>query len=132
VVAVAGALALTLSYGAVLSAPASAGTKWKVAASGHSSGQYSLANANTEIQNPVKIEVTVTQASLVQWTIYCTKGGKVITLPAGKTTLKAAGSVQLKITKSASNCQLAANAENDGTGTLNLSIKYSGGSVGEQ
>jgi hypothetical protein len=128
----ASALALTLSYGAMLSGPASAGTKWKVAASGHSTGQYSLANANTEIQNPVKIEVTVTKASLLQRTIECTKGSKVIALPSGKKTLTGAGSVPLKITKSASNCQLAANAENDGTGTLKLSIKYSGGSVGEQ
>jgi hypothetical protein len=127
VVTLASALALTLSYGALFSAPASAGTKWKLVDSGKASGQNALANANGEVLNPKKIEVTVTAASFVQWTVECTKGGKLITLPSGKTTLKGAGSVQLKITKSAANCQLAASAENYGTGTIKLSIEQSGG-----
>lgn len=126
-------LSLALSAGglALASAPASAGTKWKVAASGTSSGQNTLANANTEIQNPVKIEVTVSKAALVQWTVGCTKNGKYIMLPSGKATFTKAGYAAVKVTKSASNCAIAANAENYGTGTDKLSIKFSGGSVGE-
>jgi hypothetical protein len=113
------------------SAPAGAGTKWKVAASGKTTAKIPLANANTEIQNPVKIEVTVTKGALVQWTVDCTKGGKEIMLPSGKATLKGAGSVQVKITKSASDCAIAANADDFGTGIIKLSIEFSGGSVGE-
>lgn len=123
-------ISLALGIGAI-AAPASAGTKWKVAVSGKSTGQYSVANANTEILNPVKVEVTVTQGALVQWSVDCTKGGKLVKFPSGKEMLKAAGSVQVKIAKSASVCAVAANAQNDGTGADTLSIKFSGGSVGE-
>ena len=126
-------LSLVVALGGVAMSgtSAGAGTTWKVAASAKSTGQYSLANANTEILNPVKVEVTVTQAALVQWSVDCTKGGKLVKFPSGKEMLKAAGSVHVKIAKSASVCAVAANAQNDGTGTDKLSIEYSGGSVGE-
>jgi hypothetical protein len=119
------ALALTLSYGALFNAPASAGTKWKVVASGSTTGLYALANTNAEVVSPVKIELKVTGASLVQWSMDCIKGSKVIP-SKGKKSLKAAGTVQLKVTKSANNCQLAANAQNDGTGKITLSIESAG------
>jgi hypothetical protein len=124
-------LSLLFSLGglAMASAPASAGTKWKVAASATAKGLDKIAGTNTEILKPVKIEVTVTAASFVQWTIYCHKGGKLIMLPSGSKTLTAAGSVQLKFPKSASDCEPSASAENSGTGSIKLSIEFSGGSV---
>jgi hypothetical protein len=128
----AAALSLVLGLGVVTLAefPASASTKWKVAASGKSTGHYSLANANAEILNPVKIEVTVTQAALVQWSVDCTKGTTFIKYPSGKEMVTKAGSVPVKIAKSANSCAVAANAQNYGTGTDELSIEFSGGSVG--
>jgi len=44
----------------------------------------------------------------------------------GKTTLKGAGAIKLKVAKSSNNCQLAANALNGGPGQLTLSIKSAG------
>jgi hypothetical protein len=123
-------LALTLGVVAFVAAPASAGAKWKVAASSKSTGQYSLADVNTEVLNPMKFEVTVTSPALVQWAMDCVKGSKII-MTKGKDALKAAGAVPVKVATSSSKCQLSANAQNYGTGTDTLSIKFSGGSVGE-
>ncbi|MGB7103608.1 MAG: hypothetical protein WBD82_03335 [Acidimicrobiales bacterium] len=122
VMALASAAVLTLGCGALLSAPASAGIKWTLLSSGKATGQYALANTNGEVVKPVKIELKVTGASLVQWSMDCFKGSKLI-MTKGKSTLKAAGTVQLKITKSANNCQLAANAQNYGAGKITLSIE---------
>ena len=44
-------LALTLGVVAFVAAPASAGAMWKVAASSKSTGQYSLADVNTDQMN---------------------------------------------------------------------------------
>ena len=119
-------LSLLLSIGGLaIAAPAGAGTKWTVVSSGKATGSNSLANTNTEVMNPVKIEVTVTGPALVQWSMDCVKGSKVI-MTKGKTTLKGAGAIKLKVAKSSNNCQLAANALNGGPGQLTLSIKSAG------
>jgi hypothetical protein len=111
--------------GSVIAGPASAGTKWTLVDKGSASGANSLANANGEVTNPVKIEVTVTKPALVQWSLECTKGSKLYK-SSGKDTLAAAGNVQVKVTKSAANCAIAANALNEGSGTITLSIKSAG------
>jgi hypothetical protein len=64
--------------------------------SGKATGSNSLANTNTEVMNPVKLELTV--PALVQWSMDCVKGSKVI-MTKGKTTLKGAGAVKLKVAR---------------------------------
>jgi hypothetical protein len=120
-------LSLSLSGGALALAtgPAGAATKWKVTSTGKASGQYSLANTNAEILSPVKIELAVNKASLVQWSMDCVKGSKVVATK-GKKTFVGAGTMQLKVTKSADNCELAANAQNYGSGTIKISIESAG------
>ena len=116
-------LSLLLSMGGIaIAGPASAGTKWTLVGKGSASGANSLANANGEIMNPVKLEVTVTKPALVQWSLECTKGSK-LHKTSGKETLTAAGAVQVKVTKSDANCAIAANALNEGSGKITLSIK---------
>jgi hypothetical protein len=116
-------VSLLLSIGGfVLAGPASAGTKWTLVDKGSASGANSLANANGEVTNPVKIEVTVTKPALVQWSVECSKGSKLHKF-SGKQTLTAAGAVQVKLTKGAAICDVAANALNQGGGTITLSIK---------
>jgi hypothetical protein len=116
-------VSLLLSIGGfVTSVPASAGTKWSLVAKGSASGANSLANANGEVTNPVKIEVTVTGPALVQWSVECMKGSK-LHKASFKQTLTAAGAVQVKFTKGAAICDVAANALNQGAGKITLSIK---------
>jgi hypothetical protein len=116
-------LSFTSWWGALaLASPASAGTKWTLVAKGNATGPRSLANASSELTDPVKIEVTVTKPALVQWALECTKGSK-LHKTSGKETLLAAGTVNVKVPKSASNCDVAANAQNEGSGKIVLSIK---------
>jgi hypothetical protein len=122
VTALASALTTALIFGALLSSPASATTNWSVVASVHNTGQDALAITNGEAVKPSKIELKVTAASLVQWSMICYKGSELI-LTEGKTTFKAAGTVQLKITKAANNCQVATNAQNHGSGKIAVFIE---------
>jgi hypothetical protein len=119
-VALSSALALTLSYGALLSSPAGAATKWSVVASGH--GSDALAITNAEVFKPVSVELKVSSASLVQWSVICFKGSKIIATE-GKKSLNAPGLVRVTVTKSANNCQLGANALRSGTGMITLYIE---------
>jgi hypothetical protein len=118
--ALASTLSLTLSCGALFGNPASAATRWSVVASGH--GSDALAVTYGEVVKPVNVELKVSDASVVQWSVICFKGSKILATQ-GKTSLKAAGTVQLKVTKSANNCQLGANALRSGTGKITLSIE---------
>ena len=128
--ALAAALSMALSAGGLFlaSAPAGAGTQWKVADSGESTGQYSLAIASAWITSPSEFEVTATKASLVQWSVFWMKGSKT-TETWGKRTFAGAGTVPVMVLKSSANCQLAANAVSYGTGTFRLSVSYSGGAL---
>src|SRR5580658_6553582 len=93
VAALTSALALTLSYAVLLSSPAGASTNWSVVASGH--GSDALAITNAEVVKPVKVELKVSSASLVQWSVICFKGSNIIATQ-GMTSLKAAGAVHLR------------------------------------
>ena len=116
-------LTVSLTFGSMaLAGPAGAGAKWHVDSSGKATGQYSLANTNTEVMNPVKIEVVVTAGALVQWSMECVKGSTIVQTK-GKKTLAGPGSLPLKVATSSSKCAVAANAQNDGTGTIKLSIE---------
>ena len=118
-------LGLSLSLGGLaIAGPAGASTKWKVVASGSIKANL-VTDANAEIMNPAKIEVSVTGPGLVQWAMICVKGSKQIKT-SGKETFTSSGTEQLKVAKSASECEVAANALNEGSGKLTLSIKTAG------
>jgi hypothetical protein len=71
----------------------------------------------------LKVSSVPALSGLVQWSIGCTKksGGDVTT--KGKVTLKLPGVHALKVTPSSEICEVAANVQLDGSGTVTISIE---------
>jgi hypothetical protein len=100
-----------------------------VLATGHAKGQYAVAETNGGANNPSKIEVTVSSkpeaSGLVQWTVGCTKNTKAIPSKSYKKTVKFPAVIPVKFTAKSSICDVAANVQLDGSGTVTISIASS-------
>jgi hypothetical protein len=101
-----------------------------VVATGHATGQYAVAEASGQILTPSNIELAVSSkpelSGLVQWTVGCEKGNKIIPSKSYKKTVKFPGVVKVKFTSSSSECTVAANVELDGSGKVTISLESSG------
>jgi hypothetical protein len=121
-----GSLALVVSGPLVTTAGASS---MHVVATAHAKGQYALAETNGEAINPSKIEVVVSSkpsaSGLVQWTVGCTKNNKVVPSKSSKKTVKFPAVIPVKFTAKSSGCEVAASVQNDGSGTVTISIESS-------
>jgi hypothetical protein len=98
-----------------------------VLATAHATGQYAVAETNGGANNPSKIEVTVSSkpelSGLVQWTVGCTKNNKVVPSKSYKKTVKFPAVVPVKFAAKSSVCDVAANVQIDGSGTVKISIE---------
>ena len=100
-----------------------------VLATAHATGQYAVAETSGGTNNPSKIEVTVSSkpelSGLVQWTVGCTKNNKPIPSKSDKKTVKFPAALPVKFTAKSSICDVAANVQLDGSGTVKISIESS-------
>jgi hypothetical protein len=96
-------------------------------ATGHATGQYSVAETNGQILKPSLIEVAVSSkpqlSGLVQWTVECQKNNKIFPSKSYKKTVKFPAVVKVTFTKSSSICSVAANVQLDGSGKVTISLE---------
>lgn len=62
---------------------------------------------------------------MVQWTVGCTKNNKAIPSKSYKKTVKFPAIIPVKFTAKSSICDVAANVQLDGSGTVTISIASS-------
>lgn len=125
----ASAFAATLALISGLSIGNAGASSMHVLATAHATGQYAVAETNGGANNPSKIEVTVSSkpelSGLVQWTVGCTKNNKPIPSKSYKKTVKFPAVIPVKFTAKSSICDVAANVQIDGSGTVKISIESS-------
>ena len=107
--------------------PQSAGASTlRVVAKGHAPGRYAVANTNGQIKHPSKIELSVSStpalSGLVQWSVECEKGSKLIPSKNYKKTVKLPATVVIAFTPSSSVCAVAANVQLLGSGTVTITL----------
>lgn len=122
-------VSLLLATGSALVVDAGA-SSIRVVATSHATGQYAVAETSGQILKPSKIELAVSSkpelSGLVQWTVGCEKGDKVIPSKSYKKTVKFPAVVHVKYTASSSSCTVAANVQIDGSGKVTISHESSG------
>jgi hypothetical protein len=103
-------------------------SSWHLDATAHATGNYAVAETNTEATKPSKAEIKVTGpaslSGLVQWSIECnTNSGAAGKTKTGKVTLKFPGTELLKVPAQSSLCAIAANVQIQGSGKVTISIE---------
>ena len=100
-----------------------------IVSTGHASGRYAVANASGEINKPSNIQIAVSSkpemSGLVQWTVECRKGTKVTAPKKFKKTARFPGRIKVSFASSANLCDVAANVQLNGSGTVTISLESS-------
>ncbi|HVA52033.1 MAG TPA: hypothetical protein VNF05_00835 [Acidimicrobiales bacterium] len=119
---------LSLATGGLFVVAAGASSLHVVATS-RATGQYAVAETSGQVLKPSKIEEVVSSkpelSGLVQWTVGCNKGNKVIPSKRYKKTVKFPAVVHVKFAASSSTCVVAANVQIDGSGKVTIALESS-------
>ncbi len=106
--------------------PSAGAATLHVVAKGHTTGRYAVANTNGQIKHPSKIELIVSSkpalSGLVQWSVECEKGNKIIPSKNYKKTVKLPATVLIAFTPSSSVCAVAGNVQLLGSGTVTIAL----------
>lgn len=111
----------------VVAEPSESPTRWEVIATGTASGQYSIASAAGNVNDPTRIRLVIrvsqSQNGLVTWDNWCTETNGDFRTADGQATVALPATVGVRVPGRPSSCSVSASVDMDVGGSATLLIE---------